>query len=66
VLPPATQLQVEDCLDEYYIIKARFWKEEQKGGKRQECVANASILGTLEEYVGYLINLSIMVRICSR
>ena len=44
------ELQVEHFLDNYQHIKRRFWIKEQKRGKRQEVVVNASIQDALEEY----------------
>ena len=37
-------------MDDYQNIKRRFWIKEQKRGKRQKVVINASIQETLEEY----------------
>jgi len=44
-------LQVEHFLDNHQQIKRRFWIKEQKRGKRQEVVVNASIRDALEEYL---------------
>lgn len=44
------ELQVEHFLDGHQKIKQRFWIKEQKRGKRQEVVVNASIREALEEY----------------
>jgi len=44
------ELQVEHFLDDHQHIKRRFWIKEQKRGKRQEVVVNASIRDGLEEY----------------
>jgi integrase len=44
------ELQVKHFLDDYRNIKRRFWIKEQKRGKRQEIVVNASIRASLEEY----------------
>jgi hypothetical protein len=44
------ELQVGHFLDDQQHIKPRFWIKEQKRGKRQEVVVNASIRETLEEY----------------
>ena len=38
------ELQVEHFLDDHQHIKQRFWIKEQKRGKRQEVVLNASTL----------------------
>jgi hypothetical protein len=46
------ELQVEHFLDDYQHIKRRFWIKEQKRGKRQEVVINASIRDASEEYFG--------------
>ncbi len=45
------ELQVEHFLDDHQHIKQRFWIKEQKRGKRQEIVVNASIQETLDEYL---------------
>jgi integrase len=44
------ELQVKHFLDDHQNIKRRFWIKEQKQGKRQEVVVNASIRDALEEY----------------
>jgi len=44
------ELHVEHFLDDHQHIKQRFWIKEQKQGKQQEVVVNASIQETLEEY----------------
>ena len=44
------ELQVGHFLDDHQHNKQRFWIKEQKRGKRQEVVVNASIRETLEEY----------------
>jgi integrase len=44
------ELQVGYFLDDHQHIKPRFWIKEQKRGKRQEVVVNASIREALEEY----------------
>ena len=44
------RLQVEHFLDDHRLIKRRFWIKEQKRGKRQEVVVNASIREALGEY----------------
>jgi integrase len=44
------ELQTEHFLDDHHQIKRRFWIREQKRGKRQEVVVNASIWDALEEY----------------
>ena len=44
-------LRVDHFLDEKQQIRRRFWIKEQKRGKRQEVVINASIQETLEEYL---------------
>ena len=44
------ELRVEHFLDDHQHIKPRFWIKEQKRGKRQEVVVNASIRASLEEY----------------
>lgn len=44
------ELQVGHFLDDQQHIKPRFWIKEQKRGKRQEVVVNASIREALEEY----------------
>lgn len=44
------ELQVGHFLDDHQHIKQRFWIKEQKRGKRQEVVVNASIRDALEEY----------------
>jgi integrase len=44
------ELQVGHFLDDHQHIKPRFWIKEQKRGKRQEVVVNASIREALEEY----------------
>jgi integrase len=45
------ELQVGHFLDNHQHIKQRFWVKEQKRGKRQEVVVNASIWDSLEEYI---------------
>lgn len=40
---------MEQFLDDYQQIRRRYWIKEQKRGKRQEVVVNASIQETLEE-----------------
>ena len=42
-------LRVEQFLDDHQQIRRRFWIKEQKRGKHQEVVVNASIQETLEE-----------------
>jgi integrase len=45
------ELQVEHFLDDNQQVKRRFWIKEQKRGKRQEVVINASIRDALGEYL---------------
>ena len=45
------ELRVEHFLDDHHHIKRRFWIKEQKRGKRQEVVVNASIRDALDEYL---------------
>jgi integrase len=45
------ELKVEHFLDDHHHIKRRFWIKEQKQGKRQEVVVNASIKEAFEEYL---------------
>ena len=45
------ELKVEHFLDGQLHIQPRFWIKEQKRGKRQEVVVNASIRDSLEEYI---------------
>jgi len=45
------ELLVYHFLDDHQHIKQRFWIKEQKRGKRQEVVINASIRDGLEEYI---------------
>jgi len=45
------ELLVYHFLDDHQLIKQRFWIKEQKRGKRQEVVINASIRDGLEEYI---------------
>ena len=44
------ELRVEHFLDDHQRIRQRFWIKEQKRGKRQEVVINASIRDALDEY----------------
>ncbi len=44
-------LQIDHFLDDHQLIKRRYWIKEQKQGKRQEVVVNASIRDGLEEYI---------------
>ena len=44
------ELQVGHFLEDHQHIKQRFWIKEQKRGKRQEVVVNASIREALEEF----------------
>ena len=45
------ELQVGHFLDDHQHIKQRSWIKEQKRGKRQEVVVNASIRDGLEDYI---------------
>jgi len=45
------ELHVYHFLDDHQQPKQRFWIKEQKRGKRQEVVINASIRDGLEEYI---------------
>ena len=45
------ELQVENFLDDYQIVKRRFWIKEQNRGKRQEVVVNDSIKEAFKEYL---------------
>ncbi len=45
------ELTIGKCLDEKGRIRNRFWIREQKRGKRQEVVINASIREALQEYL---------------
>ncbi|MGD8750079.1 MAG: hypothetical protein PVG14_01580 [Anaerolineales bacterium] len=53
------ELQVGHFLDDHQHIKQRFWIKEQKRGKRQEVVVNASIREALEENFLLILNSSL-------
>lgn len=45
------ELQVKDLFDVNNRVRSRFWIKEQKRGKRQEIIVNASIRGAIQEYI---------------
>jgi integrase len=59
------ELQVGHFMDDHQHIKPRFWIKEQKRGKRQEVVVNASIREALESLLLLILKSSVIKTISS-